>query len=675
MLEDELLIQLETSTIVNNFISVLQLLEFMSFLILTNLMFRRFEKPIDIPFLGFFTSSVLYMVPFVFLPANTLVWSAVVLATYVGVFFSFKDWWKNQKSVDSIHKISLTIIGWIVAFLVTATFCTSMLLFPPSNRQKNSEPIGRSAKLMSQLFAGEDNFAHVNMMKVLHDTGRSTYFYSTKVEHKTLFKGSSSYPQLPNAIASNFQTAIDVAAHFVSPNSTKSDRLLLAYIVAHFVLVGFLIGIAVCVVLSILRRFAKINDYLLVIIAAIGTIFALNRLTFPIINYGFFSQSAGTAALLMLLLIEVDPTFNSLKKNQRILVALLRAVPLVLVGHTWWYLAPLAFTVIGIRFLGELITDFKNRSLRKNIWPTIILAVAGAFSMLPAFILIFLYKTDAGDTLKAGGAIEPIDIPSILKYLIAATLLFLALHFALAKKNRVVTQNLVVFSFFGYLSLKLVSRYQLSATKAYSYYGYKLAWSVAWVPFIAGLLFVSLICVFVVSIYRKNLKEKINIPTAFLTPLLIAVIFFMLSNVVAKESTSLGSLWNQRQLSDFNLALNTANEKGKQLIVVSDCSPIFNYFHQKAAISLQTNHTKEMNKYSLLVLTDSVSASKYASKLLKENPRKYMYVDLTPLSDNNSPSDRFEGKGYEGLRTGLEDIWSTETLNSQCNSESVNAIP
>lgn len=104
--------------------------------------------------------------------------------------------------------LSLSLIAWPIALFVTAFLLWTTLAFSPINTRPEAGMSSSRDKLMVQLFQGEDNFTHINLVQAINKTGNSTYFSSTKDWNYKLLPTVSSYPQLEHLATSNIKVAI-----------------------------------------------------------------------------------------------------------------------------------------------------------------------------------------------------------------------------------------------------------------------------------------------------------------------------------------------------------------------------------------------------------------------------------------------------------------------------------
>ncbi|HMS25101.1 MAG TPA: hypothetical protein PKB15_05370 [Acidimicrobiia bacterium] len=654
-----------------------QLLEFLALLWLCHIGIRNLVPNIDIPFLGITGTAALNAFLFAFCPVNKYVWTLVLIITLAAAgFLQLRNKRSETVATQKEKTISLTTVGWFVAVGITALFVACTLLLSPGRNQPGADRISTRDKLMTQAFQGEDSLTHINIIQAINKTGTSTYFDSTTQWNDYLIPTVSSYAQLSHSATSNVKVGVHDILAIGGQERADITSLLWAYVLSHFFFVGMAIGLAACVVMSVLRSIKNMNEKYRFIAALAMVLFALKVLSFPIISYGFYSQSAAMIGLLSLFLIESNATFQENKENRQIQRSVIRIIPLIIIGQTWWLLTPVAAAFLAMRIAPEFFQSLRKRKIKPLLAPFVILAAGSAFSLLPVYAQFFIYNWKVSDIANLPGGVQLIDINRIIVYCaVVATLIlaYLISRMALKKSTRSIDWAAFFFVLSGLGALSVFAIYQQRNTHHYSYYTYKLAWSIVWIPFTALFIGVA-ICVFLTS---KAISSFISFEKLKAFPLVacvcIAIALYMLVGIASTQTVKLTLSPNALQLADLSKAIEKAEQNNQIVIVMSDCGGLNDYIFQKAAGTLQGRWTQDSFYFNVALLTEKDKDS-IRKELLEKNPKQYFFYDFTPTNDQSAPSDRIKVDGVAGMRTTLERPWSIEWLSSRCQPIETDAI-
>lgn len=442
----------------------------------------------------------------------------------------------------------------------------------------------------------------------------------------------------------------------------------------HFFLMGSALGLAASILVAFLKRYKEMNIMFMASVTAIFIVLALKTITFPLVSWGFFSQSAGMIGLLTFFLIETSPLLSEYGKQHRWQLAMIRTIPLIIVGQTWWVLSPIAIGFLGVRIFPVYVRSWKDKTWRSNIVPTCIYILGGLFSLLPAYVQLFVYNFDALDIVKIPGGIEKINIIHIIIYTSIVSACSGIALIVWRKKHPT-----ALWAIFQYVTLNLValisiSVYQKNASGEFTYYSYKLAWSVAWIPFIASCTAIAFGAYYLGCYVIRLLGPRSITLRPLAISAIIAIVAYQLIIVASVQSSKLSQSTNPVQLADLAQGIENAENGNKILITVSDCAGGSDYYFQKAASTIQGRWTRSTYSYAVNALTVK-DKDNYRLELLNSDPALFRVLDLTPLSDTNAPSDRLKVPNVEFERTRLDQTWSTERSTSQCQTDTINSIP
>lgn len=311
-----------------------------------------------------------------------------------------------------------------------------------------------------------------------------------------------------------------------------------------------------------------------------ASVVAMKYLMFQIISWGFFSQSAGLIGIFLAFIIETDPDLILNKNEKQIRIALLRTIPIIIVGQTWSPLFLVLIPFIFAQLVPEYFSALKSKTLKSTILPTFVLLCGSIFALLPTFILLFAYNSDPLNIAKLAGGIQHIDIVKILIYLS----LFMIISFSLIfwfKAERNLYRSIFYFTASSCFALLTISLYQKISSNSFSYYSYKMAWSVAWIPLIGIFIFIGHLFFRLINSGFKIGFIKSSSLMTFAISLTVAFCAYNLVKISSIQALSFSRGTNSIQLADLAQAIEKADNQDKTLIVISDCAGNLDYNLQK----------------------------------------------------------------------------------------------
>lgn len=651
---------------------VLELIQLILFLGLFHLIFHMWIPRFDVPFFGITASGLALELMMTIFPAWPAFWIVLNLFSAAGIVFFFSYLRRTQPEIESAEpadnsRFTYTAFSWVAAVSVAAVLFVSLVYLHPANTQMSPQRVSRSSALLSELFVAEDNFSHVNIIAEVRRTGKTTYFENKSTRDNHMVSPLSAYAQFPHVIANNIVTADHVAHVAIGKKSQNANQILDSFMFAHFIGFGMATALGLCVVLKLFYRKSVPRWDVSILIGICGMALIFRYTTLNIIDLGFFSQAAGIASLIMCLFMEATlldekKKFNIYKKTT------LRLIPVIAIGHTWWFLLP-----IGVMFFAvATIRDFYPL-LRIKQWKQIIITSCIAFlgmliALIPAYSQIFVLKVSTKSAVNMGGGIRAISVHQVILEC-AVMLAFSCVLFYLKRndENRKLYFDSLLFFAIAFSFLVLLCEYQIRTNGAINYYGFKLAWTVFWLPVLGVLLFGAILVRFVMRLISRHAPRSRNVISTLLMLILVLVLAMSMGSFV--ERRSLVSVWspNVQQLDDFMRAVDAADQKGVPLIVLSDCSPLTTYFFQRAASSFNTHFDSDVTSYRLGILNGD-DVDKLSRRLFSKNKDSYYFFDATPTEDSNAPSDRIDMRNSEGMRTQLDKSSSYDRTGA-CSTE------
>ncbi len=656
---------------------VIELLQFISSIFLIHLFLKSKFPNNDVPFLGLVGAGALSELLMTISPTWVFLWVLYLCAT----LYLVTKLWKKQKVVwrelyqynrnkdTGKTTFSYTVYAWIVAFSVAAMLFGGLYFLNPANG--HPEQVTKTSILMQQIMLGVDNSSHVGWTNEINRSGRTIYFSSDGKDNNRYAVG---YPQLPHVITSHVQSAIQTADALTGSRIERSSEVLIAYIFSFYLLMGMTIALGCCIVMKLLDQMQVAGLGMAVLVACGSSALILRYVAVSIIDHGFFSQPAGIFGLFLIVLIEI----GLLRENEKAHIYLRTAMRLfgvVVVGHTWWILLPIAFVLFGIFTLRDIHRTFRVEKTYKKkqfIYLCIITVLGILVSILPVFAE-FYRKTDLEKAIISGGGVVPISVRNVILWCVFFTVIgALFVTFKLKTRFTQPALDVILFIATSGLFLAVFIFYQVKVGGKIDYYGYKLARTVYMIPILGVVLLACLAIGFIFS-HSKSMKI---LPSRLIQSATIILFIIPMSfanmKFLQERAVSFNYAPNLQQTIDLKRAVDEANRRGETLIVVGDCTPQLVYRYQINASALQPFYTKEIIEYELALLLKP-DRENQRKKIFKQLGPKIYYFDITPLVDENAPSDRIPSQ-YEGARTQID---STQDYEEQlsCSQDVLNLYP
>ena len=597
---------------------------------------------------------------------------ALILTFGLVLFLKIKNkWCFGYKRLFSLTN-SCTIYGWFASLLVLIVLFSSLFISKPSTKVQGSSSLSTHALMFSQIAMGEDNGPHMTLVKEINRSGFTTYFTNDNDAYERLYPGIKTYAQFPHVITAVTLSADDAFSSITYRDVSDTELLIESYIFGFNFFIAMSIGMMVGLALSFVRIFGKVSIFSALLLSAVGSLLAIIFFGQSIINYGFFSFAPVMIFMMMQANIELFLSSNDDEVN---LVArtFLRLIPIMAIGHTWWLLLPASLGFFALMTCIDLF-NLKAKFIQNALLVFAVSVIPILFSLIPAFILVFLTDVDVSEATNSGGAIKYISVRNILVATFISVLAILSFYlFGRYKKNNMIKKTsrslglcIATFALF----VLAYSLYQIKTLKHFDYNGYKLGWALAWLPLAVFLLLFLLIVNYVLTgSYSKSNILKVGI-FAIISIAVLSTSVSHYRTYRAQYATNLSGPIYKQNLDEMIKAVDKSSENNQYIIVLTDCSAYTIYFNQKLAMSLRGKMDEVLFSYMLKDLEKGkINRDERVLKVYKKlGAENIFYYDMTPTSFNSSPSERLLHKNAQGLRTKVVKISKSDT-NQFCATE------
>ncbi len=643
------------------------LLVFVELLCCTYLLIRRYLPGIAIPFVTIMGASTINAIFFITLRGVFTLWIIAFIAVTLGTTWETKNFLhrrKTKKDNDpSQHSRFILKLAWGIALTITCVLFANALFFQPALREPGVERISARDKLMSQYVKGEDNFSHINLIEAIHKRHQSSYFEGQSSHQDVLWPDLAAYSQLPHMTVSIVETGIYDVGRVGQQRTTHFSSLLYAYILCHFFLAGMLVGLVVTLAISLGTQIFRLTRKMEGILAFAGTAIILRITFFPLLDAGYFSQSAGLIAIFASVYLESNPRFKNVQKQTPLVACLARCVPVIICAHTWWILLPISVSMFAYGQFHDWYRNFKSKEFHALYKGLILTAIAGVITVIPLYSQVVLMKSSPLNIATLQGGIQPISIKVCIAMLILSLFAYIWLYFRQKSIDQPTIRLAMFFMAIVSLYFLAFAVYQYRSTHSFSYYTYKLAWSSTWVIIFSALFFTT-------ALFSRRMLQSI------LLLIILILSFFFIVDAFEIHNDNLAQSTNLRVISDLASAIDTANDLNRAVVVASDCTTQYDYFLQRAAISAQARIDPDVFQYVLGVISGKFSRRQEEQGIvLTKSTSSIYFFDATPLQDKNSPTDRYRAQGLTSSRTSLAKPWISENSRTACSQKQTHSIP
>lgn len=633
---------------------------------------------VRIPFLTTIIVSTVNVICTILLRGNFFAWflifALVACLAIREVIHALKN---HRNRTLNIKPDKHVLIAWSISVFVCTTLFLNAFYLQPGLYSNNASNLKKRDLLMTQYFQGEDNFSHISIAEVINIRNESTYFDGKTSKGNMILPDLLGYAEGPQSAVSVVKSLFHATTSIAGKQESNFTYLITSYLFVHFLMGGMLIGLLTTLVLKLLNRLYNLNFATISIVTILATTTYMRYTLFPLLDVGFFSQSAGLIAIFATVYLETSKEFLEYSKIKPTISLILRLILLIITGNTWWILLPVLLPIFCLRQSLIWFRYIKNKNFGVLILNLFITLVGAVLTGIPMFIQIVVLKTDISLFANTPGGILPIEVGKILFVLsvLLAILLFLIFltkkSFAKQPNSLVITASFTL-SFLFYVSAFAI--FQQVTKETFSYYAFKLTWSLSWlIPFlvilIIGIITIKICCIKKVMSFSRPLFQ-----ISSLIIICVSSIFFYSSlkihNVNLKNSSNL------ELLANFSKAIDLAEADGKTLVIVSDCNKITDYYFQRAATSSQASIPPQILNYLLSTLkTEQLNRDFIQSELISSFADKIFLLDISPTVDDNAPSDRLKLMNVKYNRTTVFELDQSSALSNLCTNEQLASIP
>lgn len=635
------------------FTDIVQLFCFICLLLLVNQVKHRKYNSLEIPFINLITSTVLYSSGLIVFESNLFLWMSLsVVLSIAVIILKVKYHWLFFNFEKGLNAKMNVLLGWTIFIAVTislfATLCTA-------NIEKTTK-VSRQTNIYSQAFLGEDNAAHMNLLREIGEQNHATYFLSREDFQDRLFPPAKTYPQFPHIGASVVFDIDRLVSDLTGRETGDTQQLIESYVLALYMAIAMAVALAITFSVVFVNKLRSTSVISIFVTSIFACVMLIDKFAISILAFGFFSFIPLTCFLVLQLFIEILLSSDENKDISLMWKTLLRLVPIIAIGHTWWLLLPVSFGFISILTVRDLIKDKNN--LRSNVFKLLAVFIpASLFAALPAFLLIFYTDTDIQAAAETGGGIKELDVGNVISYSFITLFCFVALYgYAHIKKKSNLKAQSFIYSIFTLLTLFLTTSivyYQRQSIGNVSYYGFKVSWALFWLPSIALII----LGLFVFNkILDFKLFSNVWVKAVFVGVVLIcgfAISIPTLKDFRNEYRLALSYVAPSEQLRGLIQASDLANRKDKHVIIVFDCNQTayFYYYHQKYALLLSAKFSDEIYSYMRLTLSGEPDIKEFEKIYIKLGAKNLYYYDMTPSQLPPASKLSLFKNNVEGART------------------------
>lgn len=426
--------------------------------------------------------------------------------------------------------------------------------------------------IFSKLYGGEDNSAHVGMIKYSLDHHTPTYFDADS----GIAKGLQTYPQ-------GVHTATAYTIWSFNPYASIHPTMLIALYYAFFSFGVILFFVLLSALIKYLLRSPLSTPVILLACVATYTLSVRH-----FISYGFYTQLYCFVFLLaaIYVCITIFDKVRQLKDNETWLLYELLVTLCIGVASTWYLF--LATLFLPVLFLALTL-------LKKSISKTLIISLTGGLISL-FYVLINIKNTTSSNALLANGATYAYTNLEMGLLQVGGILLISLIAIYTFNKRSHSTLNssvtLLTFATSAYFLSLAIRFYQYIHHAEPSYYYFK---SLYLIPITIFLIFPLLL---------RLLPKLFADATMSLTILLIGYVIGV--SLPPASLNALVSRTNTNIPPTYLHLLNTADATKTDVLVASSCSPFDSYLATKWSGMLLNTYTEDRDRVMYLSVREII---------------------------------------------------------------------